>query len=175
MFQRLRCDALVLLMLGALPGVSGAAAPPPEPQSFVLAATEAGLLEVESARVAMNASTNAAVKTYADRVLTDHGKVDAELAVMAKQKSITVPTELDAARSSALQSLRDKSIAEFDAAYVQQVLQRQARTLELFRANLANGDAELAAYAARTLPLLQEHLRLARQLQASLGKQAAAR
>jgi putative membrane protein len=161
---------MVLLMLGALPCGPATAGAPTEPQAFVLAATEAGLLEVESARVAMNASTSSAVKTFADRMITDHEKSDAELAVLAKQKSITVPTELDAERTKMLQSLREKSIAEFDAAYAGQVVEQHARAVELFRANLTSTDAELAAYAARTLPVLQEHQRLADSLKASLKK-----
>ncbi len=78
MYQAIRRHAPVLLMLGALPcGAAPAVAPPAQPQAFVLAATEAGLLEVEAARVAMNASTNSAVKTFADRMITDHEKADA--------------------------------------------------------------------------------------------------
>lgn len=170
MYQAIRSDAVVLLMLGALPGSVLAAAVPVEPQAFVLAATEAGLMEVESARVAMNASTSSAVKSFADRMITDHERSDAELAAIAKKKSITVPTQLDAARTKQLQSLRDKSIGEFDAAYADQVVARHAQAVELFRANVTNTDAELAAYAARTLPLLQEHQRLADSLKGGLGK-----
>ena len=169
MYRIIRRDAILLFMLGVLPGVVPAAAAV-EPQSFVLAATEAGLMEVESARVAMNASTNPAVKTFADRMITDHEKTDAELAVIAKKKSITVPTQLDAERTRKLQQLRDKSIEEFDAAYVGQLVERQARTLELFQSNAANADAELRAYAMRMLPVLREHKRLADALQGSLGR-----
>jgi putative membrane protein len=172
MYQLRRCDgAMVLALVAALCATAPAAGPATEPQSFVLAATEAGLLEVEAARVAMNASTNSAVKSFADRVISDHGKFDAELAVIAKQKSITVPTQLDADRTKKLQWLRDRSIAEFDAAYAAQVVERYARTVDLFRANVVNGDAELAAYAARTLPLLEQHRRLADSLKKDLGKQ----
>lgn len=170
MYQAIRCGAVVLLMLGALPGSVLAAAAPVEPQAFVLAATEAGLMEVESARVAINASTSSAVKSFADRMISDHEKTDAELAVIAKKKGITVPTQLDAQRTRQLQSLRDKSVGEFDAAYAEQVLERQARTVELFRANVASADAELAAYAARTLPLMQQHQRMADSLKSGLSK-----
>ena len=171
MYQSFRRDAAVLLMLSAGAGsIAGPVAPATEPQAFVLAATEMGLLEVESARVAMNASTNSSVKTFADRMITDHEKTDAELAVIARQRSITVPTQLDAEHAKKLQSLRDKSIAQFDAAYAGQVVERQARVVALFRANVANTDAELAAYASRTLPVLQEHQRLADSLKHSLDR-----
>jgi len=171
MYQGLRRDAMVvLLMLAALPCGLARAGVSTDPQAFVLAATEAGLMEVESARVAMNASTRSGVKEFADRMIADHEKIDAELAVLAKKKSITVPTQLDAERTRQLQSLREKSIAEFDAAYAAQVAEQHAHALELFRANVANPDAELAAYAARTLPLLQEHKRLADGLKGSVGK-----
>ena len=91
-------------------------------------------------------------------------------AAIARQRSITVPTQLDAEHAKKLQSLRDKSIAEFDAAYAGQVVERQARVVALFRANVANTDAELAAYASRTLPVLQEHQRLADSLKHSLDR-----
>jgi putative membrane protein len=163
-------DSAVFFLAGALICSPAPAGEPTQPQAFVLAATEAGLMEVESARVAMNASTDARVKDFADRMITDHEKADAELAVIAKKKSITVPTQLDAERTKKLQWLRDKSVGEFDAAYAEQVVERHARTVELFRANAANADAELAAYVTRTLPVLLEHKRLADTLKGSLAK-----
>lgn len=157
-----------ITLLGMLLCVAAVAAPPTEPATFVQAATQAGLLEVASARVAMNASTNPDVKDFADRMITDHEKANAELAVIAKLKSLTVPTEVDGGQAKALKELREKSAQEFDAAYVAQAVRDHARALELFQANVRNKDAELAAFAAKTLPLLEEHKRMADALRAGL-------
>lgn len=169
-FARTVGRALIMASLCMAPWLARAAAPPTDPAAFVQAATQAGLMQVEAGKVAMNASMNAAVKTFADRMITDHGRSGGELAVIAKKKSFNVPTDLDAAHVKALKDLRAKSAKEFDAAYMALAAEEQARAVALFEANTMNQDEELAAFVALVLPVLKEHQKLANDLKASVGK-----
>lgn len=156
-------------MLGALL-CAGALAAPAEPSAFVQSATQGALLEIEAGKLAMNVSTNPAVKTFADRMITEHGRASAELAVIAKKKSISVPTDLDMAHARVLKALREKSAKDFDAAYAAQMVDDHAKALQLFEANATNKDGELAAFVELTLPVLREHQRQAESLKASVKK-----
>lgn len=165
MHQLIQRASLALLVMSALPGIAAVPeAAPTEPRAFVTAATQAGLMEIEAGRMAMNASTNPVVKDFADRMITDHQKAGAELAVIARRKSFTVPTELDEQHAKSLKSLRDKSAQDFDAAYAAQMSRDHAQAVALFQANTASPDSELAAFATKTLPVLKEHKRLADRL-----------
>jgi putative membrane protein len=155
-----------LLLAASLPAPAAAAAQ--DPAAFVQAATQAAMLEIEAGKVAMNASTNADVKTFADRMITDHGRSSGELAVMARKKGLNVPTELDAAHARELKELRGKSAKEFDAAYAALMARHHAKALALFEANAHNADRELAAHVELTLPVLKEHRALTDNLKASL-------
>jgi putative membrane protein len=155
---------------GAIAAPAPASPPPSEPAAFVQAATQAGLMEIEAGKLAMNVSTNPDVKTFADRMITDHGRASAELAVIAKKKSITVPTDLDLVHVRTLKGLRGKSARDFEAAYAAQMVEEHAGAVQLFEANAGNRDSELAAFVELTLPVLREHKRLADQLKASLKK-----
>ena len=165
----------VLALFGALLcGGAGAApapaSPPTEPAAFVQAATQAGLMEIEAGKLAMNVSTNSDVKTFADRMITEHGRAGAELAVMAKKKSLAVPTDLNLGGVRMLKELREKSAKDFDVAYAAQMVEDHTRAVQLFEANAMNKDAELAAFVELTLPVLRDHKRLAEALKASLKK-----
>lgn len=149
-----------------------AAPPPSEPAAFVQAAAQTGLLELEAARVAMNASGNPAVKSFADRMIVDHEKANAELFAIAKARSIPVPVELDAEGARKLKALRDKSPKDFDAAYAAQMLDDHAAAVALFEANISSPDGELAAFVGRTLPVLEQHHHLAENLKINLKTDA---
>lgn len=157
----------VLLWVGAM--AHGATAPT-DPAAFVQAATQAGLMEIEAGKLAMNASMNPEVKTFADRMITEHGRASAELAVIAKKKSISVPTDLDLGHVRKLKELREKSAKDFDAAYAAQMVEDHTKAVALFEANATSRDSELAAFVELSLPVLREHQRLAEGLKSSLKK-----
>jgi putative membrane protein len=158
------------MLCGVTMAASAPSSPPTEPAAFVQAATQAGLMEIEAGKLAMNASTNPAVKTFADRMITDHGRASAELAVIAKKKSLNVPGDLNVGQARMLKELREKSAKDFDAAYAAQMVEDHAKAVQLFEANAASKDTELAAFVELTLPVLREHRQLAEALKASLGK-----
>jgi putative membrane protein len=72
------------------------------------------------------------------------------------------------------QSLKDQlsklSGAEFDRAYMRQMVKDHEDAVKLFQRESTRGkDAELKAWAGKTLPALQEHLRLAREINTRVG------
>ncbi len=148
-----------------------AAAPSPDSaQGFVTKAAQAGLAEVELARYAGANSRSDAVKYFSARMVTDHTKANEELASIAKPRGLTVPMQLDGEHAKAVQELKGKSAGELDAAYAKHMVMDHDKAVSLFEANSANSDAEVAAFARKTLPTLQEHKRLARELDAKVNK-----
>jgi putative membrane protein len=160
-----------IMALGALLALQlSAAETPTDPSGFVNGATQAGLLEVQLAQMALTTSANPAVKQFATRMVTDHAAANAELAAIAKAKGIAVPAALDADHSKMMHALHGQTGKAFDAAYAAHMVQDHAAALELFQANVSHPDGELATFAGKTLPVLQEHKRLADNLQANIRK-----
>jgi len=134
--------------------------------SFVDDAAQGGITEVEAGKLALEKSSPADVKTFAQHMVTDHTKANQELTALAKKLDIEVPDDAaltDKAKKAILE-MRDES---FDKAYANNQVAAHEKTVELFQKEAASSDnAELKAFAAKTLPTLEAHLKMAKELQA---------
>lgn len=134
--------------------------------SFVRTATQGGLLEVEAAKLALSKSSNEKIKTFAQRMVTDHGKANEELKIIATRNKVTLPSAFDAEHQAKLDALKSKSGIEFDATYGKDMHSDHQKAVALFRQAVASSEvaADYRAFAAKTLPVLEEHHKLAMQL-----------
>jgi putative membrane protein len=79
--------------------------------------------------------------------------------------SIDVPTEMDAQHQQIAETLAKLQGANFDRAYIRQMVEDHEKAVKLFSQEAQEGqDADLKAFAAETLPTLQEHLKMVSQL-----------
>jgi putative membrane protein len=60
-------------------------------RKFVMEAAHGGMMEVALGRTAVDKATNSDVKQFAQRMVDDHSKANAELQQLASQKGITLP------------------------------------------------------------------------------------
>jgi putative membrane protein len=134
------------------------------PATFVKKAALDGMTEVELGKVALSKSQDEKVRKFADRMIADHGKANAELASIAKGKNLEVPKALDSEHQMMVQSLSSKSGAAFDAAYGEHMSADHAKAVALFEGASTSTDRDLAAFAKKTLPTLKEHKKLAEGL-----------
>jgi putative membrane protein len=135
-----------------------------QPATFVKKAAVAGMTEVELANVALEKSQNPKVRAFAERMVADHGKANKELATIAKGKNLQVPTSLDAEHKSMVETMSSKSGAAFDAAYGEHMNMDHSKALALFEGASKSSDAELAAFAKKTLPTIKQHKQMAAEL-----------
>jgi putative membrane protein len=135
-----------------------------EPASFVKHAAQDGLAEVELGQLALSKSQNADVRKFAQRMVQDHGKANSELTAIATRKQLEVPKKPGAEHQATTQELRGKSGAEFDAAYAQHMAMDHGKAVALFESASQGKDDELAAFAKKTLPTLEEHKNMADDL-----------
>jgi len=160
---------LMATTLAAAAPMPATPTPPTLPAAFVSSASQAGMMEVEAAKIAQRTSQNAAVKSFAAKMVMDHQKAQTELTGIAKSKEITVPTTLDAEHTKMVDALRARTGKAFDTAYAMQMVHDHTEAVALFEANVSGPDGELGAFAAKTLPVLKEHQRMADQLNASMA------
>ena len=92
-------------------------------------------------------------------MVTDHSKVNDQLAAIAKAKNITLPAEPDSAHLKKADELSKLSEADFDKQYVSAMIDGHKKTLDLMNNEAKNGqDSTLKAFAAETAPKVQMHL-----------------
>lgn len=134
----------------------------PADKEFVSNAGMAGLAEVQMGNLALEKAGNADVKAFAQRMVTDHTKANEELQQLTSTKGLTLPAELGGEHKAGLDHLNSLSGSAFDKAYMEHMVADHGKAVTLFEtaANTA-GDADIKAFAAKTLPTLREHATLA--------------
>ena len=109
-----------------------------DPQQFATQARVGDLFEVESSAIAKNKTKNPDIAAFAQMMIEDHGKADAELEATAKREEISsLPSELDADKKAKLEQLTAASDANFDSLYVKLQAEAHAEAVALFSASLA--------------------------------------
>lgn len=157
------------LLFLALTGVSSAtlaanAGDAPSPAVFVSKAAQDGMTEVELGKVALDKSKDAKVREFAQRMVTDHGKANRELASIAKQKGLEAPKELDTEHQAMVRKLESQDGEAFDVEYSRHMNMDHSKAIELFEATTRSSDPDLAGFAKKTLPTLKEHKQMASKL-----------
>lgn len=158
------------LLLLALAGVSATAlaaegaAKSPAPKEFVENAAQGGMTEVALGKLALAKSQDTEIKKFAQRMVTDHGKANSELATIAQAKGLEAPKKLDPSHAAMVEELEAKDGAGFDEAYSQHMNSDHSKAISLFESASASEDADIASFARKTLPTLKEHKVMAEKL-----------
>jgi len=137
--------------------------------TFISKAAEGGMAEVELGKLAQQRGSNEAVKTFGKRMETDHSKINDELKTIAANKNVTWPTALNAKDQATMDRLSKLSGAEFDRAYMADMVRDHRADIAEFRREADHGtDPDVKNFAAKHLPTLQDHLRQAEDTQKQL-------
>src|SRR5438445_2680628 len=138
-------------------------------REFVNKAAIGNVAEIELGRVATQRAARPSVRSFAERMVTDHEKNNAELTTLARSKGIDVSSTLDTTHQAMRDRLSGLSGADFDRAYMSEMVRDHTEDVALFeRAAETSSDPDLKAWAARSLPMLRDHLALARQVNSEL-------
>lgn len=149
--KRLATALLILSPLAAL--AQGTEVDPP---AFVEKAATSNLFEIQSSQMARDKATDPALKDFAARMIADHEKAGADLKAAAGD--IPVPAELAPEQAEMIGLLEKAEGTEFDNLYKNMQVRAHAEAVALFQGFAeGGGDSDLKAFAAATLPVLEEH------------------
>lgn len=140
-------------------------------RAFVEKAAMGGMAEVELGNLAQQKASSDEVKQFAMRMVQDHGRANDDLKQVASSKGIDLPTALDRKHKGDVERLGKMSGAQFDRAYMSHMVDDHKKDVADFkRAAGSAKDPEVRSFAAKTLPTLEEHLKLAQQTDAAVKK-----
>jgi putative membrane protein len=130
------------------------------------------MMEVAKGKLATQKGSHDAVKQFGQKMVDDHTKAGDELKSIASGKSISLPGDTAKPPMQALLTKLERlEGAAFDRAYVDDQIRDHEKTIALFEREAKSGkDAELKAFAEKTLPTLKEHLSIVRDLKTKLAK-----
>lgn len=143
-------------------------------QAFVKEAAIGGMAEVDLGKLAASKASNPDVKQFGQRMVDDHGKANDELKGWASQKSVNLPADIDAKHKAEHARLEKLSGDAFDRAYMASMVADHNKDVAAFERESKNAkDADLKAWAAKTLPTLQDHQKSAKEISAKVHGGAA--
>ena len=174
MKQSLIVATVALALACAAPSFAAKKKPAPakamNDSTFVTKAAKGGMAEVELGKLATEKAASDQVKQFGQRMVDDHSKANDELKGIAQQKNMTLPTEIDAKDKALRMRLSKLSGAAFDRAYMQAMLRDHKTDVNEFRMESKSGmDTDIKAFATKTLPTLEDHLKLAQDTNKAVG------
>ncbi len=165
---------MALIALAAM-GLTGSAAAgsgslTASDEEFLTKDTRGGAYELQSAKLAVQKASRSDVKSYAEKLVSDHQRYNLALEKLGKENGLALPTELDSADKSRLSDLEKLSGKAFDALYVKEALRINAEDKRDSEKEKATTKSEaIRSFIAKFADMDAEHETLARQLEKSSG------
>jgi putative membrane protein len=128
-------------------------------QDFAVNTANAGMTEIQAAKLAQQQGTSAEVKKYAAMMIKDHTAAADTLKMIAAKKNLTLPADLSNDSQKDLADLQKKTGKDFDKAYLKMMVSDHKKVISAFEDESKNGsDADIRAFADNTLHTLRHHL-----------------
>ncbi|MDQ6618410.1 MAG: DUF4142 domain-containing protein [Pseudomonadota bacterium] len=145
-------------------------------RKFLENAALGGMKEVEAGRAASGKASDPAVKAFADRMVKDHGDANKKLMDIATSKGLTPASDLRGGDRRHIDKMSKMDADKLDRAYMKDMVKDHKKDIKDFEKEAKNGkDPDVKRFASDTLPVLQEHLRMAQDTESKLKGGGSAR
>lgn len=134
---------------------------------FLMQAIQDNMAEVKIGDFAKEHATSDDAKDYGKMLANDHAKALQKHASVAREKGITVPTEVTAEQKATFDKLSKLSGAEFTREFGEAMVTDHQKAIAAYQKEAMTGtDKDIVELAKDTLPTLKEHLEHAQKLAA---------
>ena len=140
---------------------------PAEAMAFAKNVAASNTFEIRSSELAQQRAQSADVKSFAQKMISDHTKAGQEFksALQTANISPPPPEQPDAKQKAILTKLQKVEGAAFDKAYLSAQLTGHQQAVALFRNySKAGKTAPLKDFAQKTLPTIEHHLTMVQDL-----------
>jgi putative membrane protein len=125
--------------------------------------------EVSLSRIALARSSNPAVKRFAQQTIADHEKMNQEIKHLSNRRGIPFLPVPDEMNQQVCAHLLKLSGEELDREYIREIVAEHAKMAVKFDPEgQQEKDPEIRQWAARQLPIFQEHLQMAQSIHQNL-------
>jgi len=150
-------------------GVNSVMGVAPKTEDFVMQASGSDLFEIESSKLALQKGDDE-TKKFAQQMISDHEKTSAELKAMIASGKVkgSPATVLPDSFKEETDDLAKLDAAKFKEEYFDDQVDAHEDAVDLFKRYAEGGDnPDLKAWAGKTLPALEQHYKMAQDLDKS--------
>lgn len=145
-------------------GVNSVLGVAPRTEDFVSEVALSNMFEIQAGQIAQSKG-DPQERELAAQMIADHQRTSNELKALVKNIRAVIPSRLDRNHQSVIDSLNRLEGLGFDKLYASDQLSSHSAAIALFERYAKGGDNPgLKDWAAKTLPLLRQHLDMARAL-----------
>jgi putative membrane protein len=126
---------------------------------FFEKAAKAGAKEVQVSQAVLGKNITPATREFAQMMVADHTKAAEELKALAAKKGVTLPPP--ETKHAEKWVTNDKDV---DDEYLKEMVSDHKDAVDLFKDAAKSKDADIAAFASKTLPTLEHHLQMVKGL-----------
>lgn len=148
-------------------GVNSTLGIPPKTEDFVKEVSMSDMFEIESSKVALERGS-ATIKAFAQHMIDAHQKTTADLKALLDSGKVKArpASAMSEDQQESLDELKKLSGAEFDSAYQGDQEDAHEDAVDVFKRYAEEGEnPDLKAWAAKTVPNLEHHLKMAEDLE----------
>lgn len=131
---------------------------PEKASEFMVKAASGGMMEVQLGKMAQSKTVNERVKAFGAMLERDHTAANEEMKTLAGSKSVVLPSSLGEDHQKHVNDLNEKTGADFDKEYISMMVDDHKKDISDFEDAAKSDDADLKAFAEKTLPVLRMHL-----------------
>lgn len=136
---------------------------------FAVEAASGGMMEVQLGELAQQKASSQRVKDFGAMMVRDHTKANDELKSLAGMKNVTLPPAPGEDHMDHIKKLTQKSGKEFDRDYMKMMVDDHQDDVDKFEKAADDcKDADIKAFASKTLPVLRAHLDSAKAVRDAL-------
>jgi putative membrane protein len=139
-------------------------------EQFAQELKSSGQFEIESSEIALATSSNDDIKKFAQKMIDDHKAADKKLTATLKQANLPEPKYgMDEQTRGLVSQLAVLTGTTFDRDYVRDQIQGHEKAVALLESYSKDGDNDaLKQLASTLLPMIKEHLAMAKALRSSV-------
>jgi putative membrane protein len=134
-------------------------------QQFMLTAASVGTAEIDLGKLASQRGADPKVRAFGEHMVAEHTRINDELTGIAHQKDVRLLMAMDQANRTLCDELKALSGPEFDREYAIAQVHIHRMGNALYGSEATDGeDTDVKAFAARGVPIGQNHLLHAERL-----------
>jgi len=129
---------------------------------------QANLNEVAAGKLAQEKAQSPDVKSFGQKMVTDHGRIAQELKALAKKKDVAAPQDANLKDMAQLKLMERKSGADFDREFMEHMVKDHEKDIKDATDIAAKAkDPEFKAAVQKAIPVMKQHLELAQRISKS--------
>jgi len=138
--------------------------------SFIKEAARGGQAEIQLGKMGAEKGQHSQIKQLGQRLEQDHSKANQELIPIAQKCGVNLPTDMSWMEKLETKNLESKTGADFDKAFAEHTIKDHEKDIDRFQKALPDcKEPDLKAFIEKTLPVLRQHLQMARSAGSAVG------